>query len=1096
MSSKEINKPTGVPSSGLTIYTGNRLERLVKDLARVVRPPLSSPFSREFIVVQSQGMERWVSMALARLNGITANTTFPFPNAFLHHLFNQMTPDLPDMTLFDPDAMAFAIMDVLPEKIIHPGFEILNAYLADDPTRTKLYQISEKIADLFDQYLVFRPQMMLAWESGKANHWQATLWRSITQKTDVQHRARMQRRFINKIRNGSLAIDPLFERISVFGISYLPPFHIQVFEELAHRIPVTLFLMNPCRFYWDDIVSEYEKKRIVRKYEKAGIPKSDLHLEGGNRLLASWGTLGRDFFKMVHDLDCEVVDRFEPSETTHILSQVQKDILNLKDRSQRVDSDNLSVLSDSFDESIQIHSCHSPMREMEVLYDRLLSMFEADPALQPNDIIVMTPDIESYAPFIHSIFDTPPADLPRIPYTLADRNVGEEKRVIDGFRAMLQLPQSRLEVSRIFDLLEFQEIRNRFNLTTLDMENIERWGRENHICWGMDKNHRMEFNIPGFVENTWQAGLDRLILGYALPGQEQNLFKTILPYDPIEGESAGSLNRFLIFWETVRTYYNELNKDRTLDRWNEYLNQLIEDVFGEDETIETELQLIRRILSRMARAGNLAEYQQPVNLKVIRACLDRHFDHAMPGSRFISGGVTFCRLLPMRSIPAKVICLVGMNHAAFPRSERHLGFDLMAKYPKPGDRSSRNDDKFLFLESLISAREKLYISYVGQHIQDNTPIPPAVPVSQLLQYLTEGFGGPEDHWLNSHRLQPFSPGYFEGDPRFFSYSENDFKAAVQTETPPLQRPFIKGPLPIPSQPWASLDMETLCLFFTHPAKFFLTQRLGVFITEQSAKLSDREPFHLDPLNRYLMAQKEVEDHFSDKHGSRSLQFHRAKGELPHGQAGEVTLKKMKAETKLFIQKIEPTMSTKPLAPFEVELVVGDFTLFGKIDGIYDGRMIRFRYANHTAKDLIRTWLWHLLLCATEPPVGLKETRLLCRDKCWHFEPVQNSKSILHGLLSVYLKGLCEPIHFFPDPSYVYAKACIIRGLDPAGAQDRAFKTWEGNDFKPGVSRDRYNRRCFDTINPIDAAFETLTLDLFDPLLNHMSEIDLRADEPI
>ncbi len=207
------------------------------------------------------------------------------------------------------------------------------------------------------------------------------------------------------------------------------------------------------------------------------------------------------------------------------------------------------------------------------------------------------------------------------------------------------------------------------------------------------------------------------------------MFKKIFPYDPIEGESVGSLDRFLIFWETITTYYYGLDKIRKLDRWNEYLKQLIHDIFGDDEIIETELRIIRRILNQMVQAGNLAKYREPVNLKVIRACLDRHLDQVMPGSRFISGGITFCRLLPMRSIPSKVICLVGMNHAAFPRSDHHLGFDLIARYPKPGDRSSRNDDKYLFLESLISARNRLYISYVGQHIQDNTPIPPAVPVS-------------------------------------------------------------------------------------------------------------------------------------------------------------------------------------------------------------------------------------------------------------------------------------------------------------------------------------------------------------------------------
>ena len=1074
--------------AGLTIYTGNRLEDLVEDLAHTLRPPLSSPFSREIVVVQSKGMERWISLALARLNGICANTLFPFPNAFLEQLLLPTTPDRRNMTLFTPDAMTLAIMDTLPERVGSPVYESLKTYLADDPDQTKLYQISEKIADRFDQYLVFRPEMMLAWESGRADHWQAELWRSISRKTDAPHQARLQRRFIQKIQNGSMSLDPALERVSVVGISYLPRFHTTVMGALARLIPVNLFLMNPCRFYWDDIVSEYEKKRIVRKYTTIEIKSNDLHLESGNRLLASWGTLGRDFFKTIHDMDGDVVDRFVQGTPFTMLSAVQNDILNLRDRGQPGDLNDIDSRLDP-DDTIQIHSCHSPMREIEVLYDRLLQMFETDPELLPNDIIVMMPDIESYAPFVRAVFDTPAADLPRMPYTIADRNMATGKGINDAFCQLLGLPETRLEASRILTLLGFEAIRNRFGLTPTDADHIERWVQETRISWGLDKTHRTTFGIPGFNENTWKAGLERLLLGYAIPGKGKHMFQTILPYDPIEGESAQSLDRFLIFFETVTAYYLELNKARTLEEWNEYLTQMIVDFFGEDESVEDELGSIRGIFDRLIRAGHLAGYQRTISLRVVRAWLNRHLEQVRPGSRFISGGITFCRLVPMRSIPTRVICLVGMNHAAFPRRDRHLGFDLMARHPKAGDRSSRNDDKYLFLESLISARKRLYISYVGQHIQDNTPIPPAVPVSQLLQYLEEGFGHPEDRWLTRHRLQPFSPGYFEGDPRLFSYAKNDFKAAVQIQKPHTVRNLFPQPIPAPSEPSPHLDIETLCLFFSHPAKFLMQKKMGIILDRAEKKPGDREPFLVDPLDRYFMAQEQVAEHFSDTPGGEGWQRFKAKGEIPHGAPGDVALAKTTAETKQFIGMIEPILSATQAEPIQVDAVLDDFTVAGRIDSLYPEGLIRFRCANHKPRDLIHTWIWHLLLCAATEAVPARETRLLCRDKWWHFRPVENPRPVLQQLLSIYLEGCCEPVHFFPDASYAYAQARFGRKMERADALVHAKREWEGNDFKPGAARDPYNRRCFDSSNPFDATFESNTHAVFEPLLHHIREVD-------
>ncbi|KKK90636.1 hypothetical protein LCGC14_2721020, partial [marine sediment metagenome] len=346
-----------------------------------------------------------------------------------------------------------------------------------DQYQLKLYQVSKKIVDTFDQYLVFRPEMIFSWEAGRADHWQAKLWRGLVSDGDNLHRARLMETLIQKIRNKEVEIDNFFERISIFGISYLPDFHLQVFSELSRMITVNLFLMNPCREYWADIVSDRGIKKIKGRYEDEPFPEDSLHLERGNRLLASMGLMGKNFFSRINEFDCETIEKFEAWDDESLLSTLHGDILSLIDR-----PGSKPAHEAPYDRSIQFHSCHSPMREIEVLHDNILAMFEENSKLLPKDIIVMTPDIESYAPFIHSIFDTQNDAALWIPYSIADQNIRKNSRVIDGFLSLLDLCGSRFGNAQVLLLLEFPAIREKFGLTDTDLKKIEFWIRDTHIC--------------------------------------------------------------------------------------------------------------------------------------------------------------------------------------------------------------------------------------------------------------------------------------------------------------------------------------------------------------------------------------------------------------------------------------------------------------------------------------------------------------------------------------------------------------------------------------------------------------------------------------
>ena len=855
--------------SGIHVYTSNHMEILAKHLAHVVRAPLDAPLTPETIVVQSSGMERWISLELARINGVCANCSFPFPNAFLENIFTKLMPNLPEVLPFDRKIMTFRLMKIIPGYLNLAGFNDLKSYLSEDVAQLRLFQLSTKIADLFDQYLVFRPQLIFQWEEAKEEKrqpdiWQAKLWRELIRGKEGLHRARLHQKLIKKINNLSSDTTDLPKRVSIYGISYLPLSYMQIFAELSKLIEINFFLLNPCREYWADILSEKEIKKIRSKDPRVSENIEWYHLSKGNRLLSSLGTLGRNFFEVIAELDCEFHESYEEPVEQSILACIQSDILLLRDREKTATKGSTSeelekiltsgsgveaIRFSEQDTSIQVHSCHSPMREIEVLHDNLLDMFEEDPELLPKDIIVMAPDIEAYAPYIHAVFDAQTDNALRIPFSVADQSSRKQNRMIDGFFTLIELADSRFEADKILELLSFRGIKERFGLVEADIKTIEYWIEDTNVRWGMDADSRVQHGLPGFSENTWQAGLDRLLLGYAMTGDNKDMFHGILPFDNIEGSVAQVFGRFLEFIDRLFASTKTLLIPRKLGDWQQILLNLVDLFFLPDESGERELQLLRNLLGEFADKEKYSEFEERVELEVIRSYLHSQLQEKSYGTGFLTGGVTFCAMLPMRSIPFKVMCLIGMNHDAFPRDFQPLNFDLITRYPKLGDRSRRNDDKYLFLESILSARKRLYISYVGQDIQDNSPIPPSVLVSELLDTIENSFEYPgkriQEYIVKTHRLQPFSPWYFRSGTGLFSYSTENMLAstgAIESKTP---RPFIEGRIPMTSEEaenWQKLEIDSVCKFFSNPAKFFCSKAFGNKLGRKEAAVESSRKF--------------------------------------------------------------------------------------------------------------------------------------------------------------------------------------------------------------------------------------------------------------
>src|SRR6202790_2118036 len=600
----------------MRLYTSNRLEQLATQLTAVLDAPLDSPLAPEVIVVQGRGMARWLSLQIAQISKICMNCEFPFPRAFIGRTLDAFFPEMASEEEYTVEALTWKINRLLPDLALEKEFAPVRTYL-DQEDRLKAFQLSENIARLFDQYIVYRPEMLIAWERGRVeNDWQAILWRKLVGGGGPFHLARthehLRARMISKPRENSLP-----DRVSIFGLSSLPPFYLRVFIELSRHCEVNLFLLDPSREYHGEDLSPKRKAKLLHQLAFWGGTVSGNDLPTGNPLLTSLGRLNRDFTEVRLELDerAGFVIRDQPAQYVDhngkgMLSTVQRDIfyaLNSGDQENPKEKVNAS------DGSIQIHACHSPMREVEVLYDHLLERFEQDSTLKPRDVLVMSPNIEKYGPFIHTVFDYPEVDRPPIPISVADRRPSNTSPTIETFLSLLALPGTRCTASEIFSLLERISIRRRFAFSDEEMTLIRQWITESGIRWGIDAAHRTNFQLPELGANTWRSGLQRCLLGFAMAGRNQTMFQGIMPYDEVEGGGAEVLGRLASALEALFKLVTDLSSVRALSKWPDALGAVIDQFFlGDTDEEIADLHLVRLALDQLRRSAELEDGDQMV----------------------------------------------------------------------------------------------------------------------------------------------------------------------------------------------------------------------------------------------------------------------------------------------------------------------------------------------------------------------------------------------------------------------------------------------------------------------------------------------------
>ncbi|MCC2604550.1 exodeoxyribonuclease V subunit gamma [Planctobacterium marinum] len=1092
------------------------------------------------ILVQSPGMSQWLKINIANTLNIAANIEFPLPSSFIWQLYQASIEDLPDESAFNKQFLTWKILQLLPQLLAQPEFEDVKNYIGDSAEADlaelpKAYQLSAKIADVYDQYLMYRPEWIQAWERGEnqlpdvnigAQAWQPVLWRAISQFTQQAgespwHRANMHDALLEQLNKATGQVD---KALYVFGISSMPVQQLQILQALSQSREVYIFWFNPSEHYWADVVDskQYQKQQLSlfdEPDEKQQIRQQQAFAlsDVGNPLLASWGKPGRDFLSLLTDLEPLQEDLFQAPEQSHLLGWVQKEVFQLSFRGSRQPLSVADLLKNNGkhakqilredDHSIEIHATHSRLRELEVLRDQICHWFDNGDVSDLSDIIVMMPDVAVYAPLIEAVFSRPLiskelAQQGGLPFAISDRSQAQEDSLVESFLRLMSLENARMTLSEVFELFKVPEIAARYGIEQDDIQALHRWCYQAGVRWGWSGLEKQHWDLPEEQQNTWVFGLQRLLAGYAHPGEE-SLMGGTLPFNEVEGQLTESLGLLLAFVEDLRALTAFCRCSHGLERKVSESLAVLDCFYQVEADDEYRLQKLKETVAKLKGQGQ--HYQGLVSQQVFVEMLKDALNESGVGQRFLAGKLNFCTLMPMRSIPFRHVCILGMNEPEYPRQTTPISFDLVSRsQPRKGDRSRRLDDRYLFLEAMLSARNKFYLSYQGRDDKSNEVKEPSILVSELLAYCQQTACLEADmvrsvddaeqairaHIFKTHPLQPWDKSYFSAkQPQ--SYDKTMFEVADTLQQQPVPVSFCRASqLDIAAlTKWLEdypeiqallaanqqSDLSGLIQFYRNPVRAWFKSYWKTQFPSLQEGLHDDEPLYLDNLARYQATQQLLQGSSE----SSVLLALEQQGQLPIGNLKLLEQSELSDRAQLLKSKLEAitgkadTQLNSQWIFTQVAVLGVNVELQGAIPLAPNNDMILYRPGKLSATDRLSCWMTWCLYCAA----AQRQSKgwFLALDKSIFFDPLtmEEASQELQKLITIMLVGQVRCLPFFPKTALQWADT-----HDEA----KTHFAYIGSQFLPGEADEPHNARVYPALQECWPEFAQLADELFQPIL--------------
>lgn len=1032
------------------LYPANRLEDLSLLLDKVLEQPADQVLTGDIVLVQNRGMQHWLNMQMAAHRGIAMNIQYQLPAHFFWGLIRTVLgpENVPEISPYSRNVLSWRLFQLLgtDEIINNPTCHEATRYWqqgapAQQPLRR--FQLACELADLYEQYLIYRPDWIQQWDRGETPHWQAQIWQHLR----AEH-ATHPLHLLQETREQLTSCQELPARLCVFGINALAPLWLDFLGTISEHLPVHLFHLNPCVEYWGDLPSD-------RQLAKWLDSDPQTLFNDGNPLLANLGNQGKEFLSLIQERETVELPVFtEPATTTQpsLLTQLQQDILTLHDAR--------SIPCQLSDNSLVISSAHSALREVQGLHDWLLHRFNDDPTLCPKDVLVMCPEVEQYAPYVEAVFargwDELSSTTPPLPCSIADRNLLDADPLVSAFLQLLQLPDSRFAVTEVIDYLRLPAVQRHFSISDEQLDQFSRLLHRAAIHWGLNKQHkaRMLHQDEASEQFTWCQGLQRLLLGYAHSDQEQAYQQQWLLPD-VEGDAALALGQLFQLLEKLQYFAQSLDQPRTPEEWAIVLRSLIGEIFGDLSKEAQSAQWLEDAIEQMLEQTNAAHFAQPIPLVVIREQLNQSLGSADTSHQFLTGQITFCSMIPMRSIPFRIIAILGLNSGEYPRQRTPQGFDLMNQSPpRHGDRSRRADDRYLFLEALISARETLYLSYQGHDIRNNNHREPSLVLRELMDYLEAGYGWNDGNdSYHTLPMQPFSIRNYQGPQPSFDRAWLKLtqpRSSSMTQVPLSPDPLLTGNAQQPVE----LTLNELIRFYANPLQVFAQQRLGLYLgNDNSVPLDDAEPFTADTLERYLVQQQLVEQQLAEQPVTPVLEQARMMGRLPDSMETNNILEQWQLKATEFADLLRDADVVHFIQqPLELPLAGQYYQVILQAEApLRQQQQLFWRLANAKDKDLLRLWLHHLMQCCVQPvtTTGLYRgtNKAFCR---YQLAPVTNAHELLQQWLEYWAAGLNTPLllHGTLGLALPQDTSRLVTDLD---------KIWHGDRYRTGLADDPYTQ---------------------------------------
>ena len=1060
----------------LHVHRSERADRLVDGLGEVLREPPSDPFTPEVIAVPARGVERWVTQRLSHVlgtstgeqDGVCANVRFPHPSALVADALARAAGIEPDDDPWSPDRLVWPLLETIDECAPQEWCATLARHLGIGDAalahRTgRRLATARHLAALYDSYGAHRPSMLRSWADGDDSdvsddlRWQAELWRQVRSRVGLPSPAERLAAACQRLRTEPDLVD-LPDRLSLFGPTRLTTAQLDVVVALAEHRDVHLWLPHPSPALWEQVAAFAYPGEVPnrRDDQTADVPR--------NVLLAS---LGRDS----RELQLRITAGAETVEHHHHpLAERPLTLLGRLQQSLQDDANPVSParpLLDPTDRTLQVHACHGPERQVEVLREVLVGLLAEDTTLEPRDVLVMCPDIEDYAPLISATFglaDDTAADENRHPghrlrVRLADRSLRQTNPLLATVAAMLELADARVTASQVLDLAASTPVRRRFRFSDDDLERLRGWVAASGIRWGLDGEHRAPYDLAAIPQNTWRTGLDRILLGAAMAEDGLRWIDRALPLDDVDSSDIDLAGRLAELVDRLAITLDDLTGEYPLAHWLEALGTGMARLTDVTETDEWQRAQAQRELAQVAQDAGDRATSITLTLADIRALLADRLRGRPTRANFRTGELTMCSMVPMRSVPHRVVCLLGLDDGRFPRTASVDGDDVLARDPRVGERDPRSEDRQLLLDAILAAKDHLVVLYTGADPRTNAPRPPAVPVGEILDAAdalvrTSDGRSAREHVVVHHPLQPFDVRNFEpgklGVERPFSFDRQSLAGAVRAGQSRVgQGPFLNPPLAPPDEP-DELALDDLIAFLEHPAKAFLRQRLGVTLVGDDEELDDALAVELDPLNKWAVGDRLLRARLAGADALTCIQAEWRRQTLPPGQLGKRVVDGVMAEVEPLVEASEE-LRIGSARTVDISVDIAGRRLVGTVGGIHDGTVVRVEYSRLSPKHRLRAWAQLLALTSAHPDqtwtaatVGRDRREGVATS---HLGPVdaETARQHLAGLVELRAQGLCAPLPVAVKTSAEYAAKRV--NATAANATALAEKEWASDRFE-------------------------------------------------